>query len=64
MANPLHSGHRLARAYQATPEHKLAAVLTANAIFKAIVLQKLADTTEELVRLSERVKAVAERGAR
>jgi hypothetical protein len=35
-----------------------------DAIFKAILLQKLADTTEELVRFSERVKELAERKVR
>jgi len=60
MANLLDNGHRLARAYQTTPEHKLAQLLTANAIFKALLLQKLAETTEDLVRLSERVKRLAE----
>jgi Ni,Fe-hydrogenase III small subunit len=63
MANHFDNGHRRARAYQAMPEHKLVAVVTTDAIFKAILLQKLAHTTEELVRLSERVKEHAKRGA-
>jgi hypothetical protein len=59
MANHLDNSHRLARAYKAMSEHKLVAVVTTDAIVKAILLRKLADTTGELLRFSERVKELA-----
>ena len=55
MVNILDNDHPLAQAYEAVPEHKLAEVLT-----KAILLQKLADTTEKLVQLSEHAKKLTE----